>query len=90
MKKVRFMLSAEKLSIQVRRNNLQIVWIILKSNSSDDSGRESQTDVEGWGEIKKLQAFRQKVLLVQQKTISYSHGNLESESSRQTTLHVII
>lgn len=67
-----------------------IVGIFLISKGGNDSRRESQTAVEGWGEIGKPQAFGQKVLLAQHKAISHSHGCLESESCRQTTLCVII
>lgn len=65
-------------------------WELFISKGGNDCRRESQTAVEGWDEIGKPQAFGQKMILAQHKTISHSHGCLESESSRQTTLCVII
>lgn len=91
IKKIRF-IPFNRVTLQAGLEEIifNIVGIFLISKGGNDSRRESQTAVEGWGEIGKPQAFGQKVLLAQHKAISHSHGCLESESCRQTTLCVII
>ena len=47
-----------------------MVGIFFVRKGGDDNRREYQKAVEGWGEIGKPQAFGQKVLLTQHRTIS--------------------